>query len=52
VKAIEIAENIFEVTITHPKSGKTRNKTLLMSEEQKQLASLFPDFRTFILAIF
>ncbi len=41
VKAIEIAENIFEVTITHPKSGKTRNKTLLMSEEQKQLASLF-----------
>lgn len=41
VKAIEIAENIFEVTITHPKSGKTRNKTLLMSEEQKQLALLF-----------
>lgn len=39
--AIEIAENIFEVSITLPQSGKTINKTLLITEEQKYLASIF-----------
>ena len=41
MKAIEIAENIFEVTIKLPQSGKFKKKTLLMTEEQKYLNSLF-----------
>ena len=40
-KAIEIAENIFEVTIQLPQSGKIIKKTLLITEEQKLLSSLF-----------
>lgn len=40
-KAIEIAENIIEVTLTLPQSGKTAKKILLLTEEQKYLASLF-----------
>jgi transposase len=48
MKAIEIAENIFEVSIKLPQSGKFLKKTLLLTEEQKLLNSLFPDFRTFI----
>ena len=35
--AIEIAENIFEVTIKLPQSGKLKKKVLLITEEQKQL---------------
>jgi len=41
MKAIEIAENIFEVTIQLPQSGKIIRKTLLITEEQKLLSSLF-----------
>ena len=41
MKAIEIAENIFEVTIQLPQSGKIIKKTLLITEEQKLLSSLF-----------
>lgn len=40
-KAIEITENIIEVTLTLPQSGKTVKKILLLTEEQKYLASLF-----------
>jgi transposase len=39
--AVEIAENIFEVTIQLPQSGKLKKKTLLMTEEQKYLNSIF-----------
>jgi len=39
--ALEIAENIIEVTIQLPQSGKMKKKTLLMSEEQKYLNLLF-----------
>ena len=41
MKAIEIAENIFEVSITLPQSGKIKNKILLLTKEQKHLASTF-----------
>lgn len=41
MSAIEIAENIFEVTIQLPQSGKFKKKTLLMTEEQKYLNSVF-----------
>lgn len=40
-KAIEIAENIIEVSVTLPQSNTIRKKILLLTEEQKQLASLF-----------
>ena len=40
-KAIEIAENIFEIEATLPGSGKTIRKTLLLTDEQKYLAVLF-----------
>ena len=40
-KAIEIAENIFEIEATLPGSGKTIRKTLLLTDEQKCLAVLF-----------
>ncbi len=39
--AIEIAENIMEITIRLPQSGKLKKKTLLMTEEQKYLSSIF-----------
>ena len=39
--AIEIAENIFELEVTLPVGGKTIRKTLLLTEEQKYLASIF-----------
>jgi transposase len=39
--AIEIAENIMEITIQLPQSGKLKKKTLLMTEEQKYLSSIF-----------
>jgi transposase len=39
--AIEIAENIFEIEATLPVSGKTTRKTLLLTEEQRYLATLF-----------
>jgi transposase len=40
-RAIEIAENIFEIEATLPNSNKKITKTLLLTEEQKKLASLF-----------
>lgn len=40
-KAIEIAENIFEVQITSPNNNGTIRKTLLLTDEQKYLAELF-----------
>ena len=40
-KAIEIAESIFELKVTMPQNGKIISKTLLLTEEQKQLASIF-----------
>jgi transposase len=40
-KAIEIAESIFELQVTMPQNGQTINKTLLLTEEQKKLASIF-----------
>lgn len=39
--AIEIAENIFELTVQLPKGQKTKKKTLLLTAEQKYLASIF-----------
>lgn len=41
MKAIEIAENIFQVTIRLPQSGKILTKTLLLTHEQKPLSSIF-----------
>lgn len=40
-KAIEIAENIFEITIQSPMTQEAVSKTLLLTEEQKYLAELF-----------
>ena len=40
-KAIDIAESIFELRITMPQNGQTIKKTLLLTEEQKYLASIF-----------
>ncbi|MFN2440730.1 MAG: IS1634 family transposase, partial [Chitinophagaceae bacterium] len=39
--AIEIAENIFEVTIKLPQNGRIKKKTLLLTDEQKFLNSIF-----------
>lgn len=41
MKAIEIAENIFEIKIKLPNSGKIIKKVLLLTEEQKYLNSIF-----------
>ena len=41
LKALEIAENIFEIEVILPNSHKTVRKTLLLTDEQKYLASLF-----------
>lgn len=41
MKALEIAENITQVTILLPQSGKTKTKTLLLTQEQKILNDLF-----------
>lgn len=41
LKAIEIAENICEVAIKLPQSGKIKTKILLTTEEQKYLDSIF-----------
>lgn len=40
-KAIEIAENIFEITIQSPITKEKISKTLLLTDEQKYLAELF-----------
>jgi len=40
-KAIEIAENIMEVTIKLPHSGMLKTKTILLTEEQKRLNEIF-----------
>lgn len=40
-KAIEIAENIFEIQVKLPQNGKVIKKTLLLTEEQKYLADIF-----------
>lgn len=39
-KAIEIAENIYEITIQLPQNGKIKRKTILLTEEQKHLNAL------------
>jgi transposase len=41
LKAIEIAENIFEISIKLPQTGKIKKKTLLLTDEQKYLNSIF-----------
>jgi hypothetical protein len=41
VKALEIAENIFEIQIESPITKKKVRKTLLLTQEQKDLARLF-----------
>jgi transposase len=41
LRAIEIAENIIEVTLVLPQSNLTKRKTLLLTEEQKYLQALF-----------
>jgi hypothetical protein len=41
LKAAEIAQNIFEIQLKLPQNGKTIKKTLLLSDEQKHLASIF-----------
>jgi hypothetical protein len=41
VKALEIAENIIEVNIQLPQSGKHKSKVLMLTEEQKLLNKLF-----------
>ena len=40
-KAIEIAESIFELEIKMPQNGQKIKKTLLLTKEQKHLASVF-----------
>lgn len=40
-QAIEIAKSIYAVEFTDPTNGNTYKETLLLSEEQKQLAKLF-----------
>jgi len=40
-KAIEIAENIIEIEMTLPQSGKVIKRTLLKTDEQKYLNSIF-----------
>lgn len=40
-KAIEIAENIMEMTLKLPQNGKIKSKILLNTEEQKYLNSIF-----------
>jgi len=40
-KAIEIAENIMEITIRLPQTGKLKSKVLLLTEEQKMLNQIF-----------
>ena len=40
-KAVEIAENIFEIQIESPITKKKIRKTLLLTQEQKDLAKLF-----------
>lgn len=40
-KAIEIAESIFEIQVNMPQNGQTIKKILLLTEEQKYLASIF-----------
>lgn len=41
VKAIEIAENIIQISLTLPQSGQIHRKILLLTEEQKYLGSIF-----------
>lgn len=41
LKALEIAENIVEVTLTLPQSGQHVRRTLLLTDEQKYLAAIF-----------
>ena len=40
-KAIEIAENIFQITVQAPKTGTAISKVLLLTPEQQELAALF-----------
>lgn len=40
-KAVEIAENIYEIQVTLPNSNRKIKKTLLLTEEHRKLASLF-----------
>jgi len=41
LKAIEIAENIFEIQLEHKRTKETIKKTLILTDEQKYLAKLF-----------
>jgi transposase len=41
LSAIEIAENIFEISIQLPQNGKIKKKILLLTEEQRLLNSIF-----------
>lgn len=41
LKAIEIAENIFEINAILPNSKRKITKTLLLTDEQRELAELF-----------
>ena len=41
VKAIEIAENIIQLSLTLPQTGEMRTKILLLTQEQKYLNSIF-----------
>lgn len=41
MQAIEIAENINEISITLPQTGKIKRKILLLTDEQKYLNSIF-----------
>lgn len=41
IQAIEIADTIHQITIELPQSGKSVKKTLLLNQEQKNLANLF-----------
>jgi transposase len=41
LKAIEIAENIIEITVRLPQSETMIKKTILLTQEQKKLASIF-----------
>ena len=40
-KAIEIAENIVEISIKLPQTGNIKSKVLLLTDEQKMLNRIF-----------
>ncbi|MCX8149564.1 MAG: hypothetical protein N3D13_09840, partial [Thermaurantimonas aggregans] len=40
-KVIEIAQSIYQIEITTPKTKETISKVILLTEEQKKVASIF-----------